>query len=81
MDKNDAYNISTTLQAMGLKVSVGPSKTSSTQYEVDIQVGLYKVKATGEFDFSSGSKGWFSSCNYNGGYCLAFSLDARVTGP
>ena len=81
VNKNDAYSLFTTLQAMGLKVSVGPSANSSTQYEVDIQVGLYKVEATGEFDFSSGSKGWFSSCSYNGGYCWASSLDAIVTGP
>ncbi len=81
VDKDDAYSLATTLQAMGLKVTVGPSTTSSTQYEVNIQVGLYNVDATGEFDFSSGSKGLFGSCSYNGGYCIAFSLSAVVTGP
>lgn len=81
VNKDDAYSISASLQAMGFKVTLGPSTTSSTQYEVDIQVGLYKVHAIAEFDFSSSSKGWFGSCNYNGGYCLAFSLDAVIKGP
>ncbi len=58
VNKDDAYSISASLQAMGFKVTLGPSTTSSTQYEVDIQVGLYKVHAIAEFDFSSSSKEW-----------------------